>query len=125
MPNSIQTGNFSCAPFIKEIGRGKDGARGLPLDQAKTLFSAILRGEVSDFELGAVLIALRVKGESHDELIGFLQAIAEHWPDESHSRRSDCANVTRSATCSPSGSMTRRCCPRRNANAVPVCGARR
>jgi len=71
MPNSIQTGNFSCAPFIKEIGRGKDGARGLPLDQAKTLFSAILRGEVSDFELGAVLIALRVKGESHDELIGF------------------------------------------------------
>jgi anthranilate phosphoribosyltransferase len=80
MPNSVQCDKFSCAPFIKEIGRGKDGARGLPQEQAKTLFSAILRGEVSDFELGAVLIALRVKGESHDELIGFLQAIAEHWP---------------------------------------------
>lgn len=85
MPNSVQTDKFSCAPFIKEIGRGKDGARGLPREQAKTLFSAILRGDVSDFELGAVLIALRVKGESNDELIGFLQAIAEQWPDESQS----------------------------------------
>jgi anthranilate phosphoribosyltransferase len=85
MSNSAQADKFSCAPFIKEIGRGKDGARGLPREQAKTMFSAILRGEVSDFELGAVLIALRVKGESHDELIGFLQAIAQHWPDESHS----------------------------------------
>lgn len=82
MPNSVQTDKFSCAPFIKEIGRGKDGARGLPREQANTLFSAILRGEVSDFELGAVLIALRVKGESHDELIGFLDAIAAHWPTD-------------------------------------------
>jgi anthranilate phosphoribosyltransferase len=82
MPNSVQTDKFSCAPFIKEIGRGKDGARGLPREQASTLFSAILRGEVSDFELGAVLIALRVKGESHDELIGFLDAIADHWPTD-------------------------------------------
>lgn len=82
MPNSVQTDKFSCAPFIKEIGRGKDGARGLPREQAKTLFSAILRGDVSDFELGAVLIALRVKGESNDELIGFLDAIAAHWPTD-------------------------------------------
>jgi len=75
MSNSAQADKFSCAPFIKEIGRGKDGARGLPREQAKTLFSAILRGEVSDFELGAVLIALRVKGESHDELIGFCKPL--------------------------------------------------
>lgn len=80
MPNTVHTNNFSCAPFIKEIGRGKDGARGLSRDQACDLYSAILRGEVSDFELGAVLIALRVKGESHDELIGFLDAISAHWP---------------------------------------------
>ncbi|WP_394673550.1 DNA-binding protein YbiB [Limnobacter sp.] len=80
MPNPVHTAQFSCAPFIKEIGRGKDGARGLSREQAMALYSAILRGEVSDFELGAVLIALRVKGESHDELIGFLDAIASHWP---------------------------------------------
>jgi anthranilate phosphoribosyltransferase len=82
MPNHVLADKFSCAPFIKEIGRGKDGARGLAREQANALFSAILRGEVSDFELGAVLIALRVKGESNDELIGFLQAIAAHWPSD-------------------------------------------
>lgn len=85
MIKPVHTEPFSCAPFIKEIGRGKDGARGLSREQAKALYGAILRGEVSEFELGAVLIALRVKGESHDELIGFLDAIAEHWPTESDS----------------------------------------
>lgn len=85
MPTIEPRAMLPCAPFLKEIGRGKDGARGLSREQAKTLYAAILRGEVSDFELGAVLIALRVKGESTDELIGFLQAIGEHWPDESHS----------------------------------------
>lgn len=82
MPQQVRSESFSCAPFIKEIGRGKDGARGLAREQANALFSAILRGEVSDLELGAVLIALRVKGESNDELIGFLQAIAAHWPSD-------------------------------------------
>lgn len=85
MTKPVHTEPFSCAPFIKEIGRGKDGARGLSREQAKALYGAILRGEVSEFELGAVLIALRVKGESHDELIGFLEAIAQHWPNESDS----------------------------------------
>ncbi|WP_370263404.1 DNA-binding protein YbiB [Limnobacter sp.] len=72
---------FACAPYIKEIGRGKEGARGLSTEQARTLYAAILRGEVSDFELGAVLIALRVKGETTDELVGFLNAIEQEWPN--------------------------------------------
>lgn len=84
MLNTVHTDKFSCAPFIKEIGRGKDGARGLSRGQAASLYGAILRGEVSDFELGAVLIALRVKGESHEELVGFLDAISAHWPADDH-----------------------------------------
>jgi anthranilate phosphoribosyltransferase len=63
-----------CAAFIKEIGRGKDGARSLTREQATALWAAILAGEVSDLELGAVLLALRIKGESLDELSGFLDA---------------------------------------------------
>jgi anthranilate phosphoribosyltransferase len=63
-----------CAAIIKEIGRGKDGARSLTRDQAYALWCAILAGEVSDLELGAVLLALRVKGESLEELSGFLDA---------------------------------------------------
>jgi anthranilate phosphoribosyltransferase len=65
---------YRCASLIKEIGRGKEGARHLSLDQARQLYSAMLDAEVSELELGAVLIALRVKGESIDELTGFCQA---------------------------------------------------
>lgn len=74
------TDRISCAPFIKEIGRGKEGARGLSRQAAAQLYGAILNGQVDDLELGAVLIALRVKGESTDELLGFLDSIASHWP---------------------------------------------
>lgn len=71
---------YSCAKFIREIGRGKDGARGLSRDQSAELLAAILQGRVSDIELGGVLIALRVKGESTDELLGFMDALASNWP---------------------------------------------
>ena len=75
---TVKPGAFSCAPFIKEIGRGKDGARGLNQTQAEELFAAILAGQVSELELGAVLIALRVKGETAAELSGFLAAMKKH-----------------------------------------------
>ena len=65
---------MQCASIIKEIGRGKDGARNMGLDQARAVWAAILAGEVSDLELGALLLAMRIKGESVDELAGFLQA---------------------------------------------------
>jgi anthranilate phosphoribosyltransferase len=65
---------FHAAPFIKEIGRGKDGARSLSRDDARQLYAAMLDGRVSDLELGAILLAMRIKGESIDELAGFLDA---------------------------------------------------
>lgn len=67
---------FAVAPYLKEIGRGKDGARGLPRERAHELMAAILAGAVSDLALGAVLIALRMKGEEAAEIAGFLDAIA-------------------------------------------------
>jgi len=65
---------FPTAHFIREIGRGVKGARSLSLADARDLFRAIIDGKVSDLELGAILIAMRVKGESVDEIAGFLQA---------------------------------------------------
>jgi anthranilate phosphoribosyltransferase len=52
--------------MIKEIGRGAKGARSLTAEQAEALFGAMLDGEVPDLELGAIVIALRVKSESLD-----------------------------------------------------------
>lgn len=60
---------------IKEIGRGRDGSRNLSDDQAFELMSAILDGGVPDLELGAILIAMRMKSEADSELRGFYRAI--------------------------------------------------
>ena len=65
---------FRAAPFIREIGRGKKGARDLSRDDARTLYAAMLEDRVSDLELGALLIGMRIKGESVNEIGGFLDA---------------------------------------------------
>lgn len=65
---------MSITNYIKEIGRGKEGARSLSREQALDLMGQVLDGQVSDLELGAFAMAMRIKGESVDELAGFLQA---------------------------------------------------
>ncbi len=65
---------FVAAPLIREIGRGKKGARDMSRDDAHALFDAMLNGRVSDLELGAILIGMRIKGESVAEIAGFLDA---------------------------------------------------
>lgn len=65
-------------PLLKEIARGKNGARDLTREQAHELFAAILAGEVADLALGAILVALRIKGESPAELAGMMDAVAAH-----------------------------------------------
>jgi anthranilate phosphoribosyltransferase len=63
------------APLIKEVGRGTRGARDLSAEQAQALFGAMLDGTVPALELGAILLSLRIKGESADELAGFWRAM--------------------------------------------------
>jgi anthranilate phosphoribosyltransferase len=65
---------FPAARFIKEIGRGKKGARSMSRDDARDLYTAMLDGRVSDLEVGAIVLAMRIKGESVDEIAGFLDA---------------------------------------------------
>ncbi|MEI7612960.1 MAG: DNA-binding protein YbiB [Betaproteobacteria bacterium] len=62
------------ASLIREIGRGSQGARDMTLEEAQQLYGAMLDGGVPELELGAIAIALRLKGESSDEMIGFLSA---------------------------------------------------
>jgi anthranilate phosphoribosyltransferase len=63
------------APLLREIGRGKDGARDLTREQAGDVMARILDGAVRDLELGAFAIAMRIKGESPAELAGFMDAV--------------------------------------------------
>ena len=62
--------------YIKEIGRGKDGARALDRAQAADLFGQVLDGTATDLEIGAFCLAMRIKGETAEEMAGFLDATA-------------------------------------------------
>lgn len=68
------------APYIKEIGRGAKGAAPLTASQAETLFGAMLDGEVPDLELGAIILSMRIKGETLAEVQGFVAALAARTP---------------------------------------------
>jgi anthranilate phosphoribosyltransferase len=72
--HSFPENHFPAAAFIKEIGRGKKGARSMGRDDARALYGAMLDGRVSDLELGGILLAMRIKGESVEEIAGFLDA---------------------------------------------------
>lgn len=63
--------------IIRVVGRGKEGAADLDEDSACALYGAMLDGEVPELELGALLIALRIKGESRAELAGFHRAMQQ------------------------------------------------
>ena len=65
---------MSISHYIKEIGRGKEGARSLTREQAADLLGQVIDGAVSDIELGAFCLAMRIKGETPQEMAGFLDA---------------------------------------------------
>ncbi|MES2956951.1 MAG: DNA-binding protein YbiB [Pseudomonadota bacterium] len=71
---------MSITAYLKEIGRGKDGARALDAAQAEDLLRQVFEGRVSELQLGAFVIAMRIKGETPAELAGFLAAAQAHVP---------------------------------------------
>jgi anthranilate phosphoribosyltransferase len=47
----------------------------LSRDEARDVMGSILRGEATDAQIGAFLVALSMKGETVEEIVGFAQAI--------------------------------------------------
>ena len=66
---------MAIAHYLKVIGRGRDGARAIDRAQANDLMGQVLDGSVSDLEIGAFCLAMRIKGETPDEMAGFLDAV--------------------------------------------------
>ena len=66
---------MSISQYIKQIGRGKQGARAITREQAADLMGQVLDGVTSDLEIGAFCLAMRIKGETPDEMLGFLDAL--------------------------------------------------
>lgn len=86
------------APFVRILGKGQKGSRGLTQAEAYQAMGMLLDGEVEDTQLGAFLMLLRFKEESPEELAGFTQAVRERvaapaiavdidWPSYAGKRR--------------------------------------
>jgi len=69
-------GEVNLSHIVKRVTGGHQAAD-LTEDEAHALFAAMLDGGVPDLELGAVLTALHLKGESPSELLGAHRAVAE------------------------------------------------
>jgi anthranilate phosphoribosyltransferase len=63
--------------FIKEVGRGKEGARDLTHDEALEAARMIVDGQSSEAQTAALLMAIRVKGEAPLEILAFAEALHE------------------------------------------------
>ncbi|MCY8006853.1 anthranilate phosphoribosyltransferase [Bacillus haynesii] len=61
--------------WIKEVARGKRGARDLAYEEAKQAAEAIITGNASPAQTAAFLIAERIKTESPEELLAFTEAL--------------------------------------------------
>ncbi len=62
---------------IKKVVEGND----LTLDEAKSVMELMLSGEATEAQMGSFLTALRMKGETIDEIVGFatvMQSVAKH-----------------------------------------------
>jgi anthranilate phosphoribosyltransferase len=68
---------MSFAHYIREISRSAHSAGELSEHDARQLFGAMLDGGVPELELGAILMALRMKSEALPELLGFYDALNE------------------------------------------------
>ena len=66
---------MSIAVYLKDIGRGAAGARSLSKADAADAMGRLLDGTAGEAETGAFLMAMRMKGETLEELAGFLEAV--------------------------------------------------
>ncbi len=66
-------------PYVQALGRGETLRRNLTREEAQDALDRILTGTVSGVQAGAFFIAQRVKGESRDEIQGFVKAVRTRW----------------------------------------------
>jgi len=83
-PIPLETGpgcfNPEAVSLLRTLGRGARSSRSLDMEQARTLMGWLLRRELADAQIGGLLLALRMKGESAQELEGFTLAVKDSLP---------------------------------------------
>src|SRR5262245_41786344 len=62
--------------FIKAVGAGQKRARNLTRDEAREAMTLLVE-RAEPAQVGAFLLALRMKGEATEELAGFVDALSD------------------------------------------------
>ena len=57
--------------LISKIGKGQKGAKDLTWEESKEAMTALIEGQASPAQVGAFLMAMRIKMESITELAAF------------------------------------------------------
>ena len=69
---------MSLAPFVQIVARGKGRARDMTFDEARDAMTLMLRGDAAPEAIGALLMVMRLRGETPAEIAGFTAALRAH-----------------------------------------------
>lgn len=72
---------MSLSDHVRTLGRGPGRARSLTREEARDAMTCILSGEAAPEAVGALLMLLRMKGETAEEIAGFSDAAQGSLPD--------------------------------------------
>ncbi len=72
---------MTLAPFVRIVARGKGRARPLTQDEAQQAMSLMLSGDAAPEAIGALLMVLRLRGETDAEIAGFTAALRATTPN--------------------------------------------
>ncbi|MDX8044824.1 anthranilate phosphoribosyltransferase [Gracilibacillus sp. S3-1-1] len=64
--------------WLKEVARGKKGAKDLDYEQTTQVAESILTGEATTAQIAAYLVAERIKTETPEELLAFIHTLQRH-----------------------------------------------
>lgn len=70
------------AEYVRILARGKNASRSMTFEEAQFTMTHMLAGDYHPEQLGAILMLMRVKEESPEELAGFASAINQCWPEQ-------------------------------------------
>ncbi|MDO6750052.1 glycosyl transferase, partial [Gilvimarinus sp. 1_MG-2023] len=65
---------------VRILARGKNASRSMTFHEARFTMGELIAGRFEPEQLGAILMLLRVKEETAEELAGFAAAINDQWP---------------------------------------------
>ncbi|APX89165.1 glycosyl transferase family 3 [Brevirhabdus pacifica] len=71
---------MTLAPYVAILGRGQGRARSLTMPEAQAAMEVILSGRAEPEAIGALLMLLRMKGETAEEIAGLTRAAREALP---------------------------------------------